>query len=351
MATRAIRTAVAPRSGIAAQVATRWPELLAIIVVIESVAAALLANRFHLAGEIPWTAYYLLWLIPAAFIFVMTFCAWLWKLYRSGEEHPARATLGALRATSGRTYIELVVPIVAMAPFMASFTTFKVLLANVTAFTADPALARLDEIFGIDPWRVSHALIGPFGTVVLDRLYFSWFLVSQFMLMAVLFVPRLARQRAQVLLTFVLAWIVLGTITALLIPSVGPCYYARFYHPDHYADLMARLGTIDQTYRLTALDVQKDLWADHARGVVALGSGISAMPSMHVSIATITALLLRRLGWGWLGWLWLGAIWIGSFHLGWHYASDGIVSVAGTMVLWKLCSVLLAQGQPQPGRF
>jgi len=30
-------------------------------------------------------------------------------------------------------------------------------------------------------------------------------------------------------------------------------------------------------------------------------------------------------------------IWIGSFHLGWHYALDGLVSVALTFGIWVLC--------------
>lgn len=327
-----------------AKIAARWPELLAFIVLLEASAAALLVRRFQIAGHIPWTDYYVLWLVPAACIFMLVFCFQLWNLFRAGEENPTKALLGKLRSIPPRSYVEVLVPIIVMAPFLASYTTFKVLMVNFTSHGADPMLARLDGIFGFQPWQLTHAIIGPMGTYVLDRLYFSWFIVNQVMLMAILFVPKLARQRAQLLLSFVFVWIVLGSVVAILLPSVGPCYYGKLYHPDTYADLMARLSTISQTYPLTALGVQERLWVDHSQDLLGLGSGISAMPSMHVAIATLTALLLRRLGLSLLGWFWLAAISIGSVHLGWHYASDGIVSIVVTVLIWKACAILLAQG-------
>jgi hypothetical protein len=44
-------------------------------------------------------------------------------------------------------------------------------------------------------------------------------------------------------------------------------------------------------------------------------------------------------------------IWIGSFHLGWHYALDGLVSVALTFAIWALCgriAIALDRKSPQP---
>ena len=71
------------------------------------------------------------------------------------------------------------------------------------------------------------------------------------------------------------------------------------------------------------------------------------MPSMHVSIATIIALLLRRLRLACIGWMFLALICIGSVHLGWHNAVDAIVSVVGTLAIWKAVSQLLRE-EPQP---
>lgn len=325
------------------QLRTYWPELLSVLVVFECTAVVLLARRLGVAEQIPWGIYYLLWLFPAAIASLVALTVWLLRLRGSGEGRPVEATLAKLRSIDSRSYIELLVPIVVMAPFMASFTTFKSLLESVSTFSADPALSRADSIFGIQAWQLTHAVIGPFGTVVLDRMYFAWLAVSQLMLILVLFVPQWRKERGQVLLTFVISWIVLGVFVAALIPSVGPCYFGKLYHPDVYAGLMQRLRSISQDHYLTALGVQDRIWADHAREVVAVGSGVSAMPSMHVSIATITALFMRRIKLGWLGAIWLAAIWIGSIHLGWHYAVDGLVSVAGTLLIWKWVAQLLRE--------
>jgi hypothetical protein len=327
----------------------RWPELLAVIVAVETALATLLCSRYGYQ-HIPWTDYYLLWLIPAGLVSLIICLTWLWRLHRAGEEHPISATMAKLRAVPPRSYIELLVPILVMAPFLASYTTFKVVLVDIRGPTVDPILARLDGILGFQPWQVSHAIIGPLGTMVLDRLYYLWFFVNQAMLIGVLFVPILVRQRAQVLVTFVLVWIVLGSLFAALLPSVGPCYYGKLYPVDAYADLMGQLKLIAQSHPLTTLGVQDALWFNHLHDQLGLGSGVSAMPSMHVAVATITALLLRRIGLALLGWFWVSAIWIGSFHLGWHYASDGIVSFLVTVTIWKAVAVMLAApetGEPQ----
>jgi hypothetical protein len=323
-----------------------WPEFLALLVFIECAAVQLVALRLGVASQIPWGIYYLVWLIPAAIAALIALGAWLVKLHRAHEQHPVAATIAKLRAIDNRSYVELIVPILVMAPFMASFTTFKTLLENFATYNADPALSRVDGVFGVQPWHVTHALIGPLGTVVLDRMYFVWLGVSQLMLVLVLFVPQLRRLRAQVLLTFVISWLLLGVVVAALIPSVGPCYFGKLYQPDLYADLMNRLHAMSQSHYLTALSLQDRLWADHAKQVLAVGSGVSAMPSMHVSIATITALFLRRIRLGWLGAIWLGGIWIGSVHLGWHYAVDGLVSVIGTVLIWKAVSSALRDAAP-----
>jgi membrane-associated phospholipid phosphatase len=130
---------------------------------------------------------------------------------------------------------------------------------------------------------------------------------------------------------------------ATLTPSVGPCFYGRVYHVDPYANLMRQLYAINSTYHLNELILQHRLWVDHAHEVIAVGSGVSAMPSMHVSVATVTGLFLRRIRLGWLGAFWVGAIWIGSIHLGWHYASDGLVAILGTILVWKAVSYILDQ--------
>jgi hypothetical protein len=350
MASRATVPFAAFNLGSPGRLRARWPEFLAAVVLVECICAEAFAQHFGLAREIPWSSYYSLWLIPAVIVGWCALCFWLLKLYLAGEQQPIRVGLEKLRTTSPRTYIELIVPIVVMAPFMASFTTFKTLLEQVTPFSADPALARLDGIFGVQPWQVTHAVFGPVGTQVLDRLYWIWFVLMQLLITAVLLLPGLRRHRAQVLLTFVFSWLLLGTAVAFMLPSVGPCYYGKLHHPDIYADLFQRLRAISATHQVTALDIQDFLWTKHSREQLGLGSGVSAMPSMHVSIATIMALLLRRLRLGLIGAFWVTSIWIGSIHLGWHYASDGLVAIVGTVLIWKIVSHFLGDEQSAGSR-
>jgi TRAP-type C4-dicarboxylate transport system permease small subunit len=78
------------------------------------------------------------------------------------------------------------------------------------------------------------------------------------------------------------------------------------------------------------------LWSLYADGTVGLGGGVSAMPSMHVSMAFLFVLLgwrvNRLLGIGAL--VFCTAIEVASVHLGWHYAIDGYASVALTGLIW-----------------
>jgi hypothetical protein len=70
-----------------------------------------------------------------------------------------------------------------------------------------------------------------------------------------------------------------------------------------------------------------------------IGSGISAMPSVHNALAALFAMAsfkLNRIA-GWLLTFYAAFIWIGSIHLGWHYALDGIVAIALTFGIWHVC--------------
>ena len=85
-------------------------------------------------------------------------------------------------------------------------------------------------------------------------------------------------------------------------------------------------------------------------GQDAIGGGISAMPSLHVAIAVLTALCVRDRfpGLQWLPWIYAVIIYIGSIHLGWHYASDGIVSAVGMVAIWKAAGWYLDRLQRSP---
>ena len=82
------------------------------------------------------------------------------------------------------------------------------------------------------------------------------------------------------------------------------------------------------------------MWGYYLEGTPSLGSGISAMPSMHVSIAVLVALVSSQVSKkaGCIFWLFALIIQIGSVHLGWHYAIDGYMATALTVLIWKAVS-------------
>ena len=144
------------------------------------------------------------------------------------------------------------------------------------------------------------------------------------------------RLRLQYLIAYLMTWIVLGTALATVLSSVGPAFYHHFYGDGRFDPLTAYLQAAAGQAPLPALVVQQALisWADAK--AYTLGSGISAMPSMHVAIATLFMLLGWRISTfgGAAASIFLGVIFLGSIHLGYHYAIDGYVSMILTPISW-----------------
>lgn len=215
-------------------------------------------------------------------------------------------------------------------------TSYKTAIPHLNPYWADPYLADGDAaLFGTDPWRLTHAVIGPIGTLVIDRIYALWFVVMMVCLGWFCF-SRDAKLQLRGLLTSLLSWSLLGIVSATLFASVGPCYYQVFYQNDRFAGLLERLDLYGQDHMLLVNNTMKLLLA--AYGEDRFGAGISAMPSLHVTIATmcfLACLSYSRQAWLKLAsGLFAAAIMVGSVHLGWHYALDGIVGIVVVTAFW-----------------
>jgi hypothetical protein len=258
----------------------------------------------------------------------------------------ARRYLSAERIAAAAP-IFLTVPV-----FMAVCTSMKDLIPVLNPYHWDPALATLDRALhgGTDPWRLLQPVFGnAWATAALNALYHVWFLC----ILGGWFIPAFSTRRPRLRLRYFiatfLAWAGIGTFAAVALSSVGPAFYGHVVPgPNPFAPLMADLHRADAIIPVSALATQDWLWNLYARGHTALGSGISAMPSMHVASTLLFALLLR--GWnralGWLGFAFLGLIMIASVDLAWHYAIDGYAAIAMGLVAWY-CAGWITDRMPE----
>ena len=129
---------------------------------------------------------------------------------------------------------------------------------------------------------------------------------------------------------------------------MGPVYYGRVVAgPDPYAPLLQYLAAVDARYGLYASELQRILWKGYVSPASApFYEGISAMPSLHVALPVLFALLAWRTHRGlfWATTAFAVIIFIGSIHLGWHYALDGYVAALGAAVIWWASGKLVGAG-------
>lgn len=272
---------------------------------------------------------------------------------RDLSERPAAFVLGlAQERWLEDRGLSLLVPTLFFAILLAAFNAFKQSILPLAGFGLDPLFAAWDRaIFGVDPWQISHAVFSaPLATLVLSQAYHQYFLPMALGVFLCAVLPGRRQLRTQYLLSFALVWILVGSALAFLLPSAGGVFWAQFHPgPDPFRPL------VDALARHHDLLVR----AGHAEGVgarafqaaladgfggdrLAIGRGISAMPSVHIALAVQFACaafaLDRRLGW--IAAVYAALMWVASVHLGWHYAVDGIVAAFVTIPLWFACGRL-----------
>jgi hypothetical protein len=260
-----------------------------------------------------------------------------------------------------RERILLALPILAVWPvFALSFSHIKALIPAIMPYYLDPFLHAADRAihFGNDPWALLQPLLGhPTVTYIIDRVYALWLFVTFSAQVLQITSTRDRRLRMHFLFSSMMAWILLGNVAATLLSSVGPCYSGNVVgSPDSYAPLMEYLRETLQHAELSvfgfglgfapeliAVHVQDLLWDYYQQSDIGLGRGISAAPSMHVASTWLVARMLQTYGRraAIAGWSYFAIILAGSVHLGWHYALDGYLSIAGAWALWRLTGWLL----------
>lgn len=227
--------------------------------------------------------------------------------------------------------------------FLSAASSFKTLIPAINPYQWDPFLAELDRMLhgGKQPWQWVQPFIQGWGlTQLVNFLYNLWFFLVVGSLAWMVIDVRHPSVRKQYLISYASTWLFNGALLALLFSSGGPCYFARLFPDlqDPFSGLMSYLGTAYQGAPVWAVSTQDHLWSIYEKRDFAVGSGISAMPSMHVSLAWLLFLLAVRAGfwWGLLAFFYALVILLGSVHLGWHYLVDGYASIFTTSIIWVL---------------
>ncbi len=239
------------------------------------------------------------------------------------------------------------------------FGMFKQIILPLRGFLWDRSLAHVGRmLLGVSPWQVTHSLFGTLSaTRFLDSVYSLWLiLIFAFpMVVAVAFGdPRI---RFRLIFSWFSAWVVIGTLAAWVFASAGPVYYnALIGHDANYAALQLRLASLKhlaeaQGHPLAALEFQPLLLNAFRLRDYAPAGGISAMPSMHVALATLLVIggFKRSRLWGLAFTTYALLIWIASIHFGWHYFVDGPVAALMMLGLWKASAPIAARLYPAPG--
>jgi hypothetical protein len=298
-----------------------------------------LARSFGLAGT------YLFLALGLAAIFALgLLCRSLVGMVRRREEHPLSALF---RCIDWSRVAFAIVGIVVASLSFAALEVLKSEISLVIPFYADRYLALLDRmVFGEDAWRFFDRVLGPLAGPM-GIFYGAWILGQMGTFTAVVLSPPSTR-KTRAIVTYALMWFLFGTVLAYLLSSVGPLFFDEVYGGDRFAGLQRILS-----HTAFQADVAHSLWHSHQTGGLMVGSGISAMPSMHLAGATWLALLVRA----WFprfavfGWIYVALIYVGSIMLGWHYASDGVIGVAGALLCWRVApafSSTLSFSWPSP---
>ncbi|MCD2178851.1 phosphatase PAP2 family protein [Rhizobium sp. C1] len=234
---------------------------------------------------------------------------------------------------------------------ISAYSTYKVNIPNIVPYYADPYFAAIDKaVYGRNAWRAFHEL-PPQAGLLIDFFYTRvWPGLLLFgVLGGLLFVEGRTLHRYAWGLFFVYA--VMGTLVATLFASVGPIFYMDFYpHAPEFTRLKPAL--LENPYISDILTYSNYLLDSYQSKQLGFATGISAFPSVHVAVATLSAWYMTGFGrrWAVLGWTNAVIIQYGSVYSGWHYAIDGDVSLVAVSIFWIVTSRILGLPLLPPAR-
>lgn len=210
---------------------------------------------------------------------------------------------------------------------MCAFMWTKPLLNYYVPFWADPLLASFDRMLflGHDPWTLLIWL-NSFGTALFYHR--GWFAMMIVTLLVVFCQPASARKSA-VVMTYFLLWSVAGPLIHILLPAAGPVFYEKL----GYGNTFAAMSLPEEMTRMSNY-----LWTTYTGDGFGPGSGISAMPSLHIATTAwmVIAIFVLARRWTWAMAIPGVLIFLLSISLGWHYAADGVAGALAALGCYRL---------------
>jgi hypothetical protein len=312
---------------------------------------AALSAVYSIESQLALMIYLDLFVLMGACLLIASVVFYFFYLAYIRHPHPLAAYREKLRSIikAPHEIIAFFLLMVSLSVGFSAFTSLKSMIPMIVPYQHDPLFAHIDRLihFGTDPWIITHTIFNhPIATSIINFFYNLWFFVCWSVLIFFMIPIQSPGLRNRYLVSFLLCWMIIGGLLATMMSSVGPCfYYAITGGADDFLPLMQRLAGQEQwletnfdSFAIWAIDTQQKLWDLYAQRQTALGSGISAMPSMHVSTAVLMALGMggvdKRLAIPF--WLYAAIILVGSVHLAWHYAIDGYLAAVLTLVIWRL---------------
>jgi hypothetical protein len=231
--------------------------------------------------------------------------------------------------------------------FLPFYSKMKSMIPLLNEYDWDTVFIAWDRrLLGQDAWRLLQPVLGyPIVTSLISMFYQVWLLLLYPGCLLMCFHPAAAAVRQRFFLVYLASWGVIGVGLATTFASVGPCFLEPLTGNPTFAPQIEYLRTANREFPVLSLPVQELLliwFSSDARG---LGSGITAMPSMHVAVAFLYVLagwqISRRLGIALL--CFCLVILLGSVHLAYHYLVDGLVSIAVVTGLWWLAGLVASK--------